>query len=195
MTEPQLGLRIRRVRRRLGWTLQDVADRCGCTRSLLSKIENSHTVPPVATLMKIGEALGVSASSLLEDESEPAVVLVRGGDAESKMIASDKGYDFAMLASGRSRKLMQPVLFEARAGEVVPQPLKHAGEEFVYVIDGRMRYRVGSTEYTLGRGDGLYFDAEQPHELTPLTKVVRFLAVFTEAPKPAGRGGRSKAGG
>ena len=44
-----IGHRIRKTRRRLGWTLQDLADRSGFTRSLMSKIENGRTVPPVAT--------------------------------------------------------------------------------------------------------------------------------------------------
>lgn len=176
-----LAARIRRTRRRLGWTLQFVADRCGCTRSLLSKIETGKVVPPVATLMRIASALGVSASALLEQGTAATTVLTRAKEFTEASIRSEKGYRFAMLAAERSDKLMQPILFEARRGEITSQPLTHAGEELVFVVQGRMKYRVGDVEYTLDEGDVLYFDAEQPHELTPLTARVRFLAVFTEA--------------
>ncbi len=175
-----LGARIRRMRRRLGWTLQEVADRCGCTRSLLSKIETGKVVPPVATLMRIAAALGASASALMEEGSAATTVVTRDGDWSRAAIRSQKGYRFAMLAAGRPDKLMQPILFEARRGEIVSQPMTHAGEELVFVVLGRMKYRVGDVEYTLREGDSVYFDAEQPHELTPLTARVRFLAVFTE---------------
>ena len=177
----QIGPRIRRTRRRLGWTLQELAERAGFTRSLISKIETGATMPPVATLMKLTAALGVPVATLLEDDDAPPVVFTPAVRDARQMVRSDKGYRFKVLAANRGAKLMQPVLFEARRGKVVPQSLTHAGEEFVYVLDGRMRYRVGDVQYELGPGDSLYFDAEQPHELEPLTASVRFLATFTES--------------
>jgi quercetin dioxygenase-like cupin family protein len=48
-----------------------------------------------------------------------------------------------------------------------------------------MRYTVGGMTYTLGAGDSLYFDAEQGHDLEPLTNTVEFLAIFGERPAPA----------
>lgn len=176
-----LGARIRRTRRRLRWTLQDVADKCGCTRSLLSKIETGKVIPPVATLMRIASALGVSASALIEESESASTVVTRAKEWSKSAMRSEKGYQFEMLAAARSDKLMQPILFEAKRGEILSQPLTHAGEELVFVVQGKMKYRVGDVEYTLNQGDSLYFDAEQPHELTPLSAKVRFLAVFTEA--------------
>jgi len=176
-----IGPRIRRTRRRLGWTLQQLADASGFTRSLLSKIETGKTVPPVATLVKIAGALNVPVSSLIEEGETPAVVFTPAPKGAKDLVRSEKGYRFAMLAGKRGEKLMQPILFEAERGKIIPQTLTHAGEEFVYVIEGRMKYRVGEVEYELGPGDSLYFDAEQPHELRPTTKKVRFLACFSEA--------------
>jgi len=57
------------------------------------------------------------------------------------------------------------------------------GEEFIYVLAGKMKYRVGNIEYTFGQGDSLYFDAEDEHELDPISKQVKFLAVFVERQK------------
>ncbi len=178
---PNLGPRIRRTRRRLGWTLQQLAEKTGFTRSLISKIETGKTVPPVATLMKIAAALGVPVANLLEDDDAPTTVQTPAASSRRDMVRSDKGYHFRMLASKRAEKMMQPILFDAERGKITPQTMTHAGEEFIYVIDGRMKYRVGDITHELGPGDSLYFDAEQPHELEPITKRVRFLAIFTEA--------------
>ncbi len=75
---------------------------------------------------------------------------------------------------------MQPFLFVAEKGKIQPGPMSHGGEEFVHVLSGRMRYHVGETTYTLGPGDSLYFDAEEKHDLEPITTQVRYLAVFVE---------------
>ncbi len=79
-------------------------------------------------------------------------------------------------------KAMQPYCFLARRGAVRRQALTHSGEEFVYVLTGQMRYHVGTDIHELGPGDSLYFNAEQPHDLEPITATVRFLTVFCQRP-------------
>ncbi|HEV7300217.1 MAG TPA: helix-turn-helix domain-containing protein [Tepidisphaeraceae bacterium] len=175
------GERIRRLRRRLGWTLKQTAERCDCTESLISKIETGKVMPAVATLARLAAALGVSVSQLLAEESADGPVFVpASANASEQLVTSEQGYRFRAFAPQRSEKLMQPLIFEAQRGKAAPAVMKHDGEEFIYVLTGRMNYRVGERQFTLGPGDGLYFDAWQPHQLEPLTKVVRFLAVFVE---------------
>lgn len=183
MNQSTIGNRIRTLRRRMGWTLQDVADQCGFTRSLLSKIETGKTIPPVATLTRIAGILGVTVASLLDDgQDQGTIVESAQAHQPDAMTLTDKGYKFFAFAARRSNKLMQPLLFEARKNSIKPQAMTHGGEEFVYVISGKMRYRVGQSMHLLKPGDSVYFDASQEHELEPVSDVVRFLAVFAEAP-------------
>lgn len=184
--EIDAGPRIRRIRKRLGWTLRRTAERAGCTESLLSKIENGRVIPPVATLARIAAALGSSIGALLGEGGEETTVFTPAAGLEGDGLVEASGrYRFHAFASTRADKLMQPLLFEARSGQPVPPMLKHAGEEFVYVLEGRMRYRVGPRQYEMGPGDSLYFDAVQPHGLEALTPRVRFLAVFVEPQQAA----------
>jgi transcriptional regulator with XRE-family HTH domain len=181
-----IGSRIRKLRKRQGRTLQAVADLCGFTKSLLSKIETGRTVPPVATLTKIASALGVKTSALLEDAGLVATVFASADETGRKpQVTTAKGYSFRTFAAQRPDKLMQPFLFEVEKGKVKRHALSHVGEEFLYVLEGKMKYRVGRTEYLLSEGDSLYFDAELEHEVTPVSKRARYLAVFTE---PEGEG-------
>ena len=184
-----LGSRIRKLRRQQHRTLQDVAAICGFTGSLLSKIENGRTVPPVSTLLKIAEALGVRVSSLLDEKADHGTIYHRMAEEEAAMVTTSKGYAFVAFAQERPDKAFQPFLFTARRDQVSGQPLSHYGEEFVYMLEGEMRYRVGTVEYILGPGDSLYFDSESEHDLTPISAEVRYLAVFSE------RGGRGEVGG
>jgi transcriptional regulator with XRE-family HTH domain len=176
-----LHSRIRVLRLQQQRTLKDIADSCGFTVSLLSKIESGKSTPPVATLTKIAKALGTSVGSLLEEGKESSTVLTPAsklGSASSTR--TDKGYTFHLLAAERSGKAMHPFLFVAERGKVLPGPMSHSGEEFVHVLSGRMRYHVGEITYTLGPGDSLYFDAEERHDLEPITAEVRYLAIFVE---------------
>lgn len=162
-----------------GRTLQEVADGSGVTKSLLSKIENGKSMPPLATLTRIAGALGVKVSALLDGADEHGTIFTPASET-GRTVKTDKGYAFFSFAAQRSDKQMQTYLFEAEKGRVKPQPLSHRGEEFIYVLEGRMQYSVGPVSYTLGQGDSLYFDAEEDHDLEPITKKVRYLAVFVE---------------
>ncbi|MBC8011268.1 MAG: helix-turn-helix transcriptional regulator [Burkholderiales bacterium] len=178
-----IAARIRALRRQQKRPLRDIADRCGFTTGLLSKIETGKTTPPIATLAKIAAALGVALGDLV-DGGGPLTAVFQSAASRVALPATltEKGYGFHLLASGRAAKTMQPILFEARRGEIRPGPLSHEGEEFVYVLEGRMNYRVGATTYTLGPGDSLYFDPREEHDLEPLTAVVRYLAVLSTPP-------------
>jgi len=176
----EIGSRLRKLRLRQQLTLDEVAQRCGFTRSLLSKIETGKAIPPLATLDNIANHLGVRISHLLGDQPAHATVFTPAAALRGQLTRTEKGYSFFAFATQRAEKLMQPFLFEARRGQVKPQRLAHRGEEFVYVLAGRMRYRVGATDYTLGAGDSLYFDSETPHDLEALTATVRYLACFMD---------------
>lgn len=180
----QLPDRIRNLRRLQKRTLKDIADRCGFTVSLLSKIESGKSTPPIATLTRIAQALGVSLGDLVAPSHKKATIHTPASAQVASQTRTDKGYLFSLLATERVNKLMQPILFTAARGEVIPGGLSHTGEEYVYVLEGTMNYRVGSTTYTLRAGDSLYFNAEEEHDLEPVTEVVKFLAVFCERPNP-----------
>lgn len=178
-----LGIMIRRLRVMQARTLQDIADICGFTPSLLSKIERGKTVPPISTLTKIADALGVRVSSLLDGGREIDTVFETSTQGTENLITTSKGYSFHAFAQERGEKAFQPYLFVAERNKVTKNPLSHRGEEFVYMLEGEMAYRVGIAEYTLRPGDSLYFDSSLEHDLRPITKSVKYLAVFTEQGK------------
>ena len=73
---------------------------------------------------------------------------------------------------------MQPFLFVAKKGEVIPHELSHEGEEFIYVIKGQMRMKIGETSYLLNVGDSLYFNSVQKHGIMPVSDEVMYLDIF-----------------
>ncbi len=177
-----LGKRIRLIRKEQNRTQEEIANACGFTKSSLSKIENEVSTPPVSTLVKIANALGVRVSELLEEQSVQTTVFNTAGQYrdKSKWLKTDKGYSFYAFAGERRDKIIQPYLITAKKGEVKQHPFSHEGEEFIYMISGTMRYRVGATEYTIGPGDSIYFNSLEDHILSPVSDEVEYLAIFSQ---------------
>ncbi len=179
----KISSRIRSLRRRQSRTLKEISDRCGFTVSLLSKIESGKVNPPVATLEKIAQALGVSLNQLFTDDQASATSLTQASKlSKQALTTTDKGYGFHLLAAERADKIMQPILFVAEKGKVKAGVMSHSGEEFIYVLKGKMSYQIGEETKTLGPGDSLYFNAEEDHDLEPITAKVEYLAIFAQRP-------------
>lgn len=177
----EIGIKIKKMRKQQHRTLQDIADACGFTRGLLSKIENGVVVPPVATLSKIAKSLGVKVSVLLEEGQNDEPVFTRGEAVKSSPhVKTDKGYEFYTFAPEFNDKKMQPCLFFGKKGEVIEHSLSHSGEEFIYMLEGEMKVKVGKIEYILKSGDGLYFNSLESHGILPITDEIRYINLFAE---------------
>lgn len=176
-----IGARIKYIRKQQNRTQDEIALQCGFTKSLLSKIENDKTKPPIATLIKISDALGVDIADLLSTKQEASTVFTPSEQVSNpaKSITTDKGYSFFAFAAGRNNKLMQPYLFTASKDNIASSRFSHRGEEFIYVLEGEMRYRIGSVEYTMRPGDSVYFNGLEEHSFSPISKEVKYLAIFT----------------
>lgn len=174
----QIGDRIKVLRNTQKRTLQEIADACELSRSMISKIENNKTVPSVAALVKIARALGTSISSLLEQDAWLSTVLTTREKAAENITSTDKGYSIYPFASEYHDKKMQPFLFVAKKEEVKPHLLSHEGEEFIFIIQGEMKMQIGQVEYHLRSGDSLYFNAMQKHGIMPVTDRVSYLDIF-----------------
>lgn len=148
---------------------------------MLSLIESDSTMPAVATLMKIAGALGVKASDLLEPDVSNGTVFTSAAeyDDADTWIKTSNGYSFYAFASGRRDKSMQPYLFVAEKCEVKNHVFSHEGEEFIFVLSGKMKYKVGSLEYEMNAGDVVYFNSLEEHLVIPLSPKVKYLAIFT----------------
>jgi transcriptional regulator with XRE-family HTH domain len=173
-----IGDRVRILRVSQQRTLQEFADVCGLSKSMISKIETNKTMPSVATLVKISQNLGTTISSLMENEGWAKAIITSRSEAEQKLIPTEKGYAIYPYASEYHEKKMQPFLFVAKKGEVKPHLLSHEGEEFIFVIEGEMKMQIGDAEYTLKTGDSIYFNTIQKHGILPISDVVTYLDIF-----------------
>src|ERR1043165_6059446 len=108
--ELKIGSHIRRLRLQQRRTQQEIATACGFTKSLLSKIESNTVTPPVATLVKISQALGTSVSALMEFDGHTGTILTTAAEASKSVVKTERGYWTYPYATNRKDKRMQPFL-------------------------------------------------------------------------------------
>ena len=163
----QLAQRIRSVRTDRQLTLEQLAERTGLTKSVLSKFENFRVTPSLGALGNIAEALGVTMSELLDGVDEkPRMVVVRKDERlplERDRPASRIRYN--ALAHTRRDKVMEPFLLEVPTGVARSRRLAHEGEEFIMVLSGSIDYEYGDERLRLDVGDCMYADGSVEHTL------------------------------
>lgn len=177
----QIGMNIRKLRAQQHRTLQEIANACGFSKSLLSKIEHEVVIPPFATLSKIAAALGVNISTLLEEGTDKRCILATAEMVENSPRAiTDKGYEFVTLAAEYTNKKIQPCLIVGKKNQVAEHSLSHTGEEFIYMLEGEMKFKIGNVEYLMKPGDNVYFDSLQEHGFLPVTDEVKYINIFVK---------------
>jgi len=177
--ESYIGSKVKKVRLQQEMTQQQVADQCGLSKSMISKIEHGKVMPTIATLSKIAHTLNVKVSLFMEDSENRNPVFQSTNVPRMHFTGTDVGYRFLTLASEYGDKQIQPLIFYARNGEVTNHRVSHQGEECIFIIEGDMWFTIDETRYFLRADDFLYFDGRQPHGIERVDKEVKYLNIFT----------------
>ncbi len=170
----EIGSKIKELRQKKGFTLQDVSSLAGLSKPLISQIENNRVVPPVATLLKLARALEVTIGYFFqEDESSDRVAVTR--KEERRTVArlhhqkSGVGYFYESLEVKKSDKHMDPFLVTFDVEDVGDiHFFSHEGEEFVHVLSGELEFRIRDQAHVLHPGDSLYFESDLSHAFRSL---------------------------
>ncbi len=159
--EPNVGQHIRAAREKRGFSLRALAERSGLSINAISRIERGENSPTVSSLHQLARALEVPITEFFIDGSEQSTVLVRN---DERLVSRRDGILIEVLGAGLRQQVIQPFLITLAPGaSTADDPLNHAGQEWVDVLEGAVVYCVGGERYALDRGDSLLFEAIQPH--------------------------------
>lgn len=179
-----IGGRLREERRRLGLTLQDVADRSGLSLGMISKIENAQTSPSLRTLARLSRALEVPVTTFFRGfEEERDASYVRAGEGiELVRQGTRHGHRYELLAAAKgAQRRVQPFLVTLTEQRETFPLFQHDGVEFLYALEGSLVYRYGRHTYEMEPGDSLMFDGHIPHGPERLNVLpARFLSITVE---------------
>lgn len=164
VSSERLGERVRTMRRGAGLTLDELAERAGVSRAMLSKVERGEKNPTLVVAARISEGLGVTLTQLIETEKRGSVVVLpRAG--RRVMRDPETGFERQAISpnpGGRGVELVYNVVPEGSTSGEFP-PHRKGVEEHVVVERGRLRAVLGGEEHVLETGDAVYFEADVPH--------------------------------
>lgn len=177
----QIAERLKGLRDVLEITVADAAKTCGIDEAKYLEYESGEMDIPVSVLHNMSRKYGIELSVLLTGD-EPHMhqySLTRKNKGESS--DRSKAYKYQALANSFINRKAEP--FEVT---VSPKPEEtefflnsHPGQEFNYVLEGRMKINIDGKEMILEVGDSIYFNSGLPHGMLALDgKDCRFLALI-----------------
>ncbi len=161
-----LSRRVRVLRERHGWTIAETARRAGLSVSMLWKVENGQTTLTYGKLAKLAAGLDVPIGELF---ANPAPAIRKGGRrivdrAGSGPVVDVKNNLHRFLAAEIARKHYFPCVIDVHAEGDGRDAESHGGEEFAFILDGRVTFHCeGYEPVLLEPGDSVYFDAALLH--------------------------------
>src|SRR2546423_5265537 len=174
---------LRNVRMAQGLSLRALSARAGLPYSTSSKLENGKMALTYDKIVRLAQALNVDIKDIVAAEQPPALVAVgrrsvtRAGE---ELEAESERHAHHYPAADLLGKMMIPIIIDvqARSVEELGGIVRHAGEEYLYVLSGTME--LHSDLYAplpLGPGDSVYFDSGMAHGYVRTSKRCTVLSV------------------
>jgi transcriptional regulator with XRE-family HTH domain len=179
-----VGVRVKAVRERKGLSLHDVAQRTGFSETLIAQIEAGEALPPLGDLVKLARALEMKMGYLLvQGEAKPYTLVQKKNRKAISRYGSQKtmryGYFYESLAPEKRDRNMEPFLVTLEPIQQDEAPSTHDGEEFIYVLEGKIEVILGDQQETLEAEDSIYYDSTLPHRVKCLgDQSAKILAVL-----------------
>lgn len=163
--DQMLGQKIRKRRRAIDMTLQQMSERVGLSIGFLSQIERGMSTPSLASLCNIADALGASVDAFVKSPLQHGAVS-RQGERQSFSLG-DTRRTYELLGRGFAGAKLHPSLVRRPPGHV-SEVMRNEGEDFVYVLEGSMLLEVAGDRHILNEGDSMHFQSHLPHRSTTL---------------------------
>jgi transcriptional regulator with XRE-family HTH domain len=158
-----LARNVKRWRTERGFTLEALAARAGVSRGMLIQIEQARTNPSIGTVVKIGDALGVSVTTLLDYEQGPKVRIVAAEQAV-RLWHTEAGSYNRLLAGTEAPGPLEMWDWRLMPGDrSASDPHPVGTVELVHVTAGELTLKVDGVEYRVPTGASASFEANTPH--------------------------------
>ncbi|UCD86942.1 MAG: helix-turn-helix transcriptional regulator [Desulfobacterales bacterium] len=163
-----VGERVHRVREEKGLTIEDVAQRTGLGSEYLSQIETDQASPPLGALIRIAKALDMKLGRFISTgEVKPFTVIRKHERRVISRFTSAQGdrygYTYESLAPDKKDRHMEPFMVTLSPSKARKELSAHAGQEFIYILEGAMEVILEDYTDVLYPGDSIYYDSTVPH--------------------------------
>ena len=158
----KIGMRIRDLRNRNGLTQQELADRTELTKGFISQLERGQVSASIVTLMDLIECLGTTPAEFFRNEEEKVVF----SSEEYFEKFDDSGSSIQWVIPTAQKFRMEPLLVVLQPHSGLEEDKPHDGEEFGFLISGRLTLRLGEKTYNVRAGESFYYQATVNHQIS-----------------------------
>jgi DNA-binding transcriptional MerR regulator len=173
---PDLGERLRRMRKERGLTVTQAARRAQVSAGFLSAIELSRANPSVATIYRLAAAYGTTVLQLYELPVQSSRVI---RPRNRKSLETKSGVRMELLSTGT--KMLESMLIRVPPATGSDGAYMHQGEDFLYMLQGTLEVWLDEVEcHVLQEGDSFWFESNRGHRwFNPTRKPTLVLWVNT----------------
>jgi len=177
--DDEIGRSLRTLRQLKGWTLEELSSRCSLSIGFLSQVERGLSSLSITSLRAICEALEVPLTHFFAAMPSDGPLVVKADKPRNRIKIGDSQVVYNLLSNSMPNRVLEAVIAEYPP-HYQPLPMAHAGEEFGYVLDGRILLLVEDKEETLGPGDSFHIFSTRAHTVQNLgDTAARILWVLT----------------
>ncbi len=174
----EIGLRLADMREICEISPEDMAKRLNVSLEDYRSYERGERDFQISFLCEAADILGIDVHDLMSGESPKLSVCTFVKKGSGYDITRNAAYGYKHLAFPFRNKKAEPFLVTVEPREGVPVLNSHPGQEFEYMVSGKMILFVGDEEYVMEEGDSAYFDSSNPHALKAIgDEPARFLAI------------------
>jgi mannose-6-phosphate isomerase-like protein (cupin superfamily) len=144
---------------------------------LIEAVEDGRMAPSISPLARIARALGVRLGTLVDGAEHPGPAIDRAQDRQvvarfaDYHNASENGTtEYCGLATAKSDRHFDPFLLTLQPN-TVRRLSSHEGEEFLFVLSGKIVVEYGKERHVLNTSDSIYFDSVVPHSVATVGEV------------------------
>jgi len=168
-------LKLRRVKK---LTLKNIANETGLSPQYISQVEKGEVMPPVSVILQLSRALEIDSGVLLREEKTRA-----GQQKTEDFQRRTEDYTYSNLTPEAQQKHLKAFKIYIDPKSVHKGVgYQHAGEEFVYVLEGKIEVMVGENRNVLKQGESLHFNSYIVHRLRNLGSEKAHLLVVLYTP-------------
>jgi transcriptional regulator with XRE-family HTH domain len=157
---PVVAPQLRSLRRQASLTLEAAARAAGLSPAHLSRLETGQRQPSLPMLLALARIYGTTVAELLGETAAARDAVIRAADMESTVAGG-----WTYWQAGAPARGMQALRVHVPYGSQGDIVRVHPGEEWLHVLRGRLRLRLGDTTHQLAPGDSAHFDSLTPHRI------------------------------
>lgn len=174
----QIAERIQYLRDAVDMTEIEVADAIGISVDEFRAYENGEKDIPISVIYSVAAALGVDPTELILGEAPRMAEYCITRKNQGVMIERYEGYSFEALAHNFIGRDKEPMIVTLTASDKRAALVSHSGQEFNYVLEGKIGVTIGARTFELSAGDSVYFNPEIPHGQYAVEGTAKFLTII-----------------